>query len=59
MPIKINLSWQYKRANPKRKKNNKIYYIYSKLNYFTKYYYSNNIMKQKLINSILKNDPKI
>ena len=46
VPIKPNLFRQYKKASlRKKKRNNKMCYIYGKLSSFTNNYYSNNIVK--------------
>ena len=58
MSIKFDLFWQYKTINPKKKKGKKIY-IYDKLGYFAKDFHLNNIVKQKQIKAIPKNDAKL
>ena len=60
MPIEPDQSRQYKEANSKKnEKNNKIYYIYGKLDYFIKNCCSNNKVKEKQINATLKNNLKV
>lgn len=58
--MEINSIQQYRKSNLKRrKKRNRVYYIYNKLSYFLKDYCFANVMKKIQIYSILRDYFKV
>lgn len=56
---KLNNHINIRKLNLKKNKRYKMYYIYSKLSYSIKNYYSINIINKRLLNTILKSNPTI